>query len=91
MEGHTDEIKAQRKPGFSRFMFIEACFRMAKLLYASNVKVDAYNDDPDDMNAKYAVKMNQAFEMFYKTVLLPYKKAQSINWQKFRDNKLNDY
>ena len=41
-------------------MFIEACFRMAKLIYASNAKYDNYDEDDDgyNYNAKYRVKMH---------------------------------
>ena len=39
-------------------MFIEACFRMAKLIYASNAKYDNYDDDENDYSAqRYRVTM----------------------------------
>ena len=72
-------------------MFIEACFRLAKLIYGSNAKVDQYEDSEEDTSRKYAVKMHQAFDIFYKTALLVFREETKINWQAFRDNKLNDY
>ena len=41
-------------------MFIEACFRMAKLIYASNAKYDNYDDDDEnDYSAqRYRVRMD---------------------------------
>lgn len=54
-------------------MFIEVCFRIAKLIYASNEKVDKYGEPEDDYNGKYKVKMSNAFEIFYKYVLLKFK------------------
>ena len=80
-----------KKPGFSRFMFMEACFRLAKLIYASNAEYDHYGNGDDDMNAKYAMKMHSAFEIFVKNILKPFKKSCKVHWQKFRDNKLSDY
>ena len=36
--------------------------------------------------------MHSAFATFYKSKLLPFKEAQNIHWQIFRDNKLhNEY
>ena len=59
MVGRDENVKQNKKPGFSRFMFIEACFRMAKLIYASNAKYDNYSDDENDYSAqRYRVRMD---------------------------------
>ena len=37
------------------------------------------------------IGVSKAFELFYKKDLVPFRDRVGVNWQVFRDNKLNDY
>ena len=82
--GEVEQLK--KKPGFTRFMFIEVCFRMARTLYATGIDYDAREADRN----QYNVRTNEAFLLFYNTVLKGYQQDHKINWQSFRDEKLYD-
>ena len=86
MFGRNEEYIAQRNPGFSRCMFIEVCFRLAKLIYATNA---AY-DKQDEKSYKHVMKVKSAFSTFFKLQILPFMESENINWKAFRDSKLND-
>ena len=88
MHGRAEELKKNKRPGFSRFMFMEVCLRMAKLIYSTNAKYDQYNDEEScnsDTYFKFAFSMSKALDIFFKNILLPFREETKINWQAFRD------
>ena len=41
MAGRGEAEQQKKKPGFTRFMFIEVCFRVARNLYATGFEYDS--------------------------------------------------
>ena len=68
MAGRGDVEQLKKKPGFTRFMFIEVCFRLARTLYATGPEYDSCEVDRN----QYNVRANEAFLLFYSTLLKGY-------------------
>ena len=74
-------------------MYLELVFRLAKFWYSTepivgrSPKKIAENITKVDSDI---IDVSQAFELFFKGVINPFLANVDINWQAFRDQKLND-
>lgn len=86
--GNLDpKIREEKKPGWTRFMFIEVLFRLARLLYSSI----SNGGNKNEFNSYKHISVSKAFDLFFQCDLKPYRARVGVNWQVFRDNKLHDY
>ena len=68
MAGRGDAELQKKKPGFTRFMFIEVCFRVARNLYATGIEFDSQRSFASRAKMNH-VKVNEAFLLFYNSQL----------------------
>lgn len=83
-----DKVREVKKPGWTRFMFIELIFRLARLLYSSIARGEKQDKK---QNAYNQISVAKSFDLLFQCDLKPYQNRIGVNWQVFRDNKLQDY